>query len=202
MMLLKPFDFTRNISINEIPPLYNFNKTSLLPEKFSDKLSTEKFKLVLHPKSNASAREWKTDHFKELIRLLPQDKIQFIITGGKTEKTFIDEWSKELPANVYNLAGKLLLDELISLLNSCDGIVAASTGPLHISAALGKYALGIFPPIRPIDPGRWAPVGYKSDFLVAAKSCSECRSVPENCHCINEISPEMVSQRVIQWLNK
>ena len=74
--------------------------------------------------------------------------------------------------------------------------------PSHISAALGKYALGIFPPIRPMDPGRWAPVGYKSDFLVAAKSCSECKSVPENCYCINEVSPEMVSKRVIQWLNK
>jgi len=135
-----------------------------------------------------------------LIRFLPDKKFQFILTGGKNEEAFIDEWRKLLPTNVLNLAGKLSLEELISLLNVCDGIVAASTGPLHIASAIGKYALGIFPPIRPMNPSRWAPVGDKAEFLVSAKNCSDCRNNPQSCHCINDISPTTVEERILHWI--
>ncbi len=125
--LLKPLGHSGSISLNEIKNLYQLKNISKLPEKISNLLSPDKFRLVIHPKSNASGREWNIDHFQDLIRLLPANKFQFIISGGKNEEAFINEWIKKLPAHVINLAGKLSLEELISLLNSCHGIIATST---------------------------------------------------------------------------
>ncbi len=197
--LLKPLGIKENFSLTELPPLFNMNKTEALPGKFVSLLSPGKFRLIMHPKSHASAREWKIENYTELIRLLPEDKFQVIITGGKTEEEFLNDWTKTLPSRVLNLAGQLSLGELIALINKCDGIIAASTGPLHIAAALGKYALGIYPPIRPMDPGRWAPVGVHAEFLVSEKSCSECRTSPVSCHCINDITPRMAEVRILNW---
>jgi ADP-heptose:LPS heptosyltransferase len=42
---------------------------------------------------------------------------------------------------VENLCGRLDLDELLALIGACDGLVACSTGPMHLSAALGRPTL-------------------------------------------------------------
>ena len=198
--LLKPLGHSGKISLSEIINQYHFNNLPELSKKNSSLLSTDKFKLVIHPKSNTSAREWNINNFHDLIRYLPDKKFQFIITGGKNEEALINEWVKKLPSHVVNLSGKLNLEELIALLNTCDGIIAASTGPLHIAAALGKFALGIFPPIRPMSPVRWAPLGKKAGYLAIDKKCSDCRNAPDKCHCINDITPNMVEKQILQWI--
>jgi len=87
------------------------------------------------------------------------------------------------------------LAQLMSFIEACDGLVAASTGPLHIAAALGKTAIGIYPPIRPMHPGRWAPVGKQAKFAVIEKECSDCRN-NGMCHCMQEISPEVIKNLI------
>jgi heptosyltransferase III len=70
-------------------------------------------------------------------------------------------------------------------------LVACSTGPLHIAAALGKKAIGIFPPIRPMHPQRWQPVGVQAQTLCVSKLCEACRKNMQ-CACIQEITPSQV----------
>jgi ADP-heptose:LPS heptosyltransferase len=67
----------------------------------------------------------------------------------------------DLP-HVHNLTGKMSLDELIAFIGAADVLVAASTGPLHIAAACGIQAIGLYADRRPIHPGRWAPLGPKA----------------------------------------
>lgn len=65
------------------------------------------------------------------------------------------------------------LKQFISFIAAADGLIAASTGPLHIAAALGKVALGIYPPIKPMHPpGRWAPLGKNASYLVLEKKAA------------------------------
>jgi ADP-heptose:LPS heptosyltransferase len=85
------------------------------------------------------------------------------------------------------------LNQLIAFIDYSDALVAASTGPLHIAAALGKVAIGIYPPIKPMHPGRWAPVGKKATYLVLDKNCSDCKN-EGLCHCMSEIKPHQVKQ--------
>lgn len=198
--LLKPLGHSGTVLVEEISKLYSMDVKELLQTEIRNELSIDRFKLVIHPKSNASAREWNLENYASLLKILPANKFQFIITGGIKEKSELDSWQESLSDDVINLAGKLSLAELIALLNSVNGIIAASTGPLHIAASLGKHALGIYPPIRPMDPGRWAPVGEKAGYIVIDRNCSECRSNPQRCHCINEITPRQVAERISAWI--
>ena len=92
------------------------------------------------------------------------------------------------------------LKELIAFIQKADGLIAASTGPLHIAAVSGKIAIGLYPPIRPMHPGRWAPIGKKAEALVKNIYCSDCRG-SLNCKCLTEISPEEVKSKLVQMID-
>ena len=197
--LLKPFGIPQPIRLSDLKKNFGLKKIKLLPEEFKRNLSTDKFNLILHPKSNISAREWSLERYLQLILILSPEKFNIIITGSDKEKTALQDWLPTLPPHVHNLTGKLTLDELIAFIAHSDGLVAASTGPLHLAGALGKHTFGIYPPIRPMHPGRWAPLGDHAGFAVIDKSCSECRNDAMRCHCMNEITALQVADRILNW---
>lgn len=196
--LLKPLGYKDEISTQEISTYYKIRKPEHVTDEFTSLLSKDKINLILHPKSHGSAREWSLKHFAELISLLPEKDFKIFITGGEKETDALSYWSKDLPASVTNLSGKLTLPQLLDFIQNADGIIAASTGPLHIAAAMGKFALGIYPPIKPMDPTRWAPIGMNATFVVKPVSCDECRLAPEECHCMNDLTPATISEMVLK----
>ena len=54
-------------------------------------------------------------------------------------------------------------------------------------------AIGIYPPIRPMHPGRWAPVGKKAKVFVENKDCDACRQTGD-CVCMRAIRPQALSE--------
>jgi ADP-heptose:LPS heptosyltransferase len=150
-----------------------------------------RFRLILHPKSKGSAREWGLENYSKLIELLPAEDFEIIITGTKEEGALMAGFLEHHRNRVQDMTGKLTLPELITLIGSSDGLVAASTGPLHIAAALGIRAVGLYAPMRPIFPQRWAPVGKNATYLVLEKNCHDCRKTMD-CACIRSITPEEV----------
>lgn len=177
------------VPLQEIAGLYGFSAPDLpivhLPGKPF---------VILHPKSNGSAREWPVTAYLQLAQLLEKQGIDCVVTGTAAEGDAIRQSCPELlhHANVHDFTGKLSLAQLITLISKSSGLVACSTGPLHIAAALGKPAIGIYPPMRPIHPGRWAPVGTHAEVLVLNKNCQACKR-SGNCACIAAIRPDSVS---------
>ena len=106
-------------------------------------------------------------------------------------RDFLDRYQNR----ITDLTGKLTLPEFLTLIGSCDALVAASTGPLHLTAALEKKAIGLYAPMRPIFPKRWAPLGINASYLVIDKECSSCRKSMD-CACIRAIRPEEVKARI------
>jgi len=161
--LLKP------LGIKEVPEnlwqYYQMNKLATLPVAFSELLNTDKFTIILHPKSNKNALEWDLNRFAELIHLLDKNQYRIFITGSKKEQEELKPWIDTLPPHVIDLTGKLPLDQLITFIKHTDGLLAASTGPLHLAAALGINALGLYPNFRPKHGGRWGPIGAKADYI-------------------------------------
>ncbi|TAE14725.1 MAG: lipopolysaccharide heptosyltransferase family protein [Bacteroidetes bacterium] len=149
--------------------------------------------IVLHPKSKGSAREWGVEKFYQVALQCPEK--QFFITGIAHEGELI---KAEKPAifalpNVIDLTGKVDLATLIALIARADALVSASTGPLHIASALGIKAIGIYPPMKPIHPARWQPIGRQVKILVLDKNCNDCeKKMP--CHCMEAISVGEVIQ--------
>ncbi|MCA8831752.1 glycosyltransferase family 9 protein [Hymenobacter pini] len=158
--------------------------------------------VILHPRSRGSAREWGLPHFGTLARLLHQAGHRVFITGTAAEGEELREWLVEHQAYITaELTGQLALPEFLAFIAAADGLVAGSTGPLHLAAALGRHALGLYPPIRPMHPGRWAPFGPHAEYLVLDKpDCEDCRAQPAACTCIKALEPLQVLARIQQWL--
>ena len=200
LKLLKPFGAKEAYSFNEIAENYGFSADIALKAEFKQLLQNDKFNLILHPKSKGSSREWGMQNFSKLISILPESKFRIFITGTQEEGNLVKQDLNDPYPNVINLTGKLSLKELTGFIHEADGLVAGSTGPLHIASALGKNTLGLFPPIKPMHPGRWAPIGKKADYLVLDKNCSKCRKT-NTCECLIGISPESVKNKILTWLN-
>ena len=163
--LLVPFGFTATPSLTELHQHSGF--TAEVPDAHvRSLLDPGRKKVVLHPLSSGSAVEWGLDRFAELIHLIDPAHFQVIVTGTALEA---ERYREHLPLhlpNVTDAGGKLDLHQLISLIGASDALVAASTGPLHIAAACGIRAIGLYANVRPIHPGRWAPIGKDAHSLV------------------------------------
>lgn len=197
IQLLSFYGFDTAIALNAIEKYYGFvNVNPLANELFLNLIDKSKTKVIVHPKSKGSAREWGLTNFSQLIQQLPTSKYQVFISGTKEDGKLLEEFISKNPSAI-DITGKLTLDEFISFISLCDVLVAASTGPLHIASALGKKAIGLFAPMRPIHPGRWAPIGTNANYLVIDKVCSDCRKGGK-CACIEAIQVQKVVNLIEQ----
>lgn len=193
--LFKPLGVNGYFKLNEVPSFYGLSQVQPLEERFDKLIDHKRFNLILHPKSKGSAREWGLENFGQLITLLPKEKYNIFVTGTNEDRKFLLPLLKEYQSEITDLTGQMSLSGLISFIASSDGLIAASTGPLHIAAALQKVAIGLYAPMRPIHPGRWAPLGVKASYLSLEKNCSKCRK-SAICECILKISPLQVIQKL------
>jgi len=193
LMLLQTLEIRFAYNIQEIHTLYGITKIPGPSVRIKKLIDPNRFNLILHPKSKGSAREWGLDNFSALINILPPRKVKIFITGTSEEGLIMKDFLISNAENIVDLTGELSLIELISFIAVADGLVAASTGPLHIAAALGKKAVGLYPPIKPMHPGRWGPVGTNAKHLVKKIECNDCRR-NRDCHCIREIELSKVIQ--------
>ena len=172
-----------------------------VPNALQPLLAGDRFTLVVHPRSAGSAREWPLDAWGAFIAALPAERFRVLVTGSADEGRAIAGWTAALPAHAHDVTGRLSLAELVAVLAAAGGVVAASTGPLHVAAAAGARTLGLFPPVRPIHPGRWAPLGPRAEVLVAPEPCEHhagrARDAP--CACMRAITPAAVRERVERW---
>jgi heptosyltransferase-3 len=198
--LLKPFKLNGDIDTTELVPFYGLNPTR---QDFSSLLSKTHFNLILHPKSKGSAREWSLDSYYQLVNSLPAGAYKIFVTGLKEEGDLIRKEKPELlnHPNVTDLTGKLNLEQLTAFVSQADALVACSTGVLHLAAATGIFALGIYAPLKPIHPGRWMPIGQRATYLVKNKDCSDCRN-KKVCACILSIEVEAVASRIKSYYPK
>ena len=191
--LLKPLGLNNEINQKEVETYFGLNNIPILSKELHSLIDPSRVNLILHPKSKGSAREWGLENFQQLIDLLDDKRYKIFITGTEPEGQLFRKYITFKRNYCIDVSGKMNLKQLIAFIDQTDGLVAASTGPLHIAAALGKVAIGLYPPIKPMHPGRWAPVGPKATFIVNSKDCSDCRK-EGICHCMTEIKPQKVQQ--------
>lgn len=174
-----------------------------LPAAVTDLLDSRRSQLVLHPLTGGSAREWPLAHWRELAESLDPSRVQVVVTGSVSERELLAGWMRTMPAHTTDLTGQLSVGQLVSLYARVDGVVAASTGPLHIAAAAGANTLGLFSPTAPVHPGRWAPMGPRASYMTPAVSCDSCRGLrgaTDSCTCLDAITVSDVHDRIAGWL--
>jgi ADP-heptose:LPS heptosyltransferase len=202
--LLQPLGDTSEPSLAEVAQLVRLQARETVAPQFQQLLNQRRpgqLNVILHPRSRGSAREWGLDNFGWLARLLHQAGHRIFVTGTAAEGEELAAWLQQNAAFITaDLTGQLNLPQFMAFIAAADGLVAGSTGPLHLAAALGRHALGLYPPIRPMHPGRWAPLGPHAEFMVFDKpNCDDCRKQPAACTCIRAIEAAAVAARVAAW---
>lgn len=121
--------------------------------------------IVVHPGMAGSALNWPTPKYIEFIREISKTK-NVVVTCGPLDQKFVDPIKAEFrnSSQVKVLEG-LSLKELMLVLENSEGVLAPSTGVLHLAASSGVPSLGIYSPIGVERAIRWGPRGIKADSL-------------------------------------
>ncbi len=162
LKLIQPLGIDSSYKVDDLPKFYGWKVSDTSFKEFA----TDKFNLVIHMKSKGSAAEWPVSNYMELVKTLPK-VYQVYITGTKAEGELIQNECPEIMnlENVKDVTGLFNLKDFITFIGHADGLLACSTGPLHIAAASGIHALGLYPDQKPMHAGRWAPIGEKAQFI-------------------------------------
>ena len=157
--------------------------------------------IIIHPGSGGSAIDLPISKMKEIIKNLLDEDVEILITGTTAEMELCQ--SLVVNKSTINLAGKYNLGELIALINQCDMMIANSTGPIHIAAALGKNVIGFYPKFTAASAKRWGPYTNKKNIFSPEIDCSECtRKQCEKLNCMDSIRSGKVIQAVKIILDK
>jgi ADP-heptose:LPS heptosyltransferase len=181
--LLYPF------GVNDIPSLEEIREWHVLKPQVESPIQPEpnKRSVVFHMLSKGSALNWSLHQYQELTALLPATDFNIYITGTEEEGVRIRQ-GFQFDEHIIDVSGKLSLPQLIAFISSCETLVAASTGPLHIASAVGIRAIGLYPSKRPMHPGRWMPLGVNASYLEDRNS-EQKESL--------EIAPEAVLKKIL-----
>lgn len=193
--LLAPFGLAMPGSTDELVPHLGLLKPRL-DGKVAALLRSDRRKLVVHPLLGSGVG-WGMHNYAALLHALDPASWQVIVTGTAEEA---ERYRKQLPMHLEHITdagGRLDLDGLMMLIGACDAMVAASTGPLHIAAALGLRTVGLFSMRRPIFPARWAPIGRDAHALVHDPACTDC-AAGRDCDCITRIPVERVMELLLR----
>jgi heptosyltransferase-2 len=136
------------------------------------------------------AKQWPVDHFAELINhLAHRPGAECVIVGAPGERALCERIAANSSAGAIVAAGETGIGELVALLALTDGFVGNDSGAMHLAAALGKPAVGIF---GSTNPKRTGPMGPRACALWLELECSPC--LARTCRfghykCLGEILP-------------
>jgi heptosyltransferase-3 len=168
--------------------------------------------IALNPGSHKSARNWPPENYLLLANKLKKKGFIPIMTGSRHEGDLYKQIFQEYTC----FWGTLNLDQLASLYSQCTAVVACSTGPAHIAAAIGTHTFALFVNKKPLHPERWGPLGKsvsilshqpqepsKNKILGTHSSCTQnnrckIRCTFDQCPCINAITVDQVVQEILK----
>jgi len=198
MDMLKPL----GIKAQKILPEVYLSKAE---KKFGDQIfedfgiKKEDTVLAIHPGSGNSSLNLPIKRFAQAADSLIEDmKAKVTITGTGREKGLADLMESYMRNRPINLAGKTNLRQLASLLKRVDVLISNSTGPMHLSVALGTPTVAIFCPIFAAGPIRWGPCGEGHEVILPpVPICFKCK--PGSCpyyDCMEKIKAEEIVGKV------
>jgi len=170
---------------------------SLLKEKFC---KGQKFLIGIHTTSGNSVPNWKVQIYLDLIiKLKSLNNVQIVITDLQIPEEIINITEVEYPE-------QKTLRDLIHIVSSLDLLIASSTGPTHIAAALKIPTITMFCPLPACSPELWSPKGNKAINILPDKNyCGVvCSGNPKKCYFEGEggISVERVFGEVKKFIGK
>lgn len=98
---------------------------------------------VIHPGATDPRRRWPAERFTAIARVLVELGMDVVVTGTPAEGEVVDRVCAG-SKGVRPVVGQLSLGGLAALLADSAVVVSNDTGPLHLAAAVGATAVGLF----------------------------------------------------------
>jgi ADP-heptose:LPS heptosyltransferase len=138
--------------------------------------------VIIHPGHKGSALNWKPQRYAHLIsRLIQKNGLKVVVTGAMDETPLISEVTTHLQSHSPDhkpvlLIGACTLRQLAGVYEGAQCFISASTGTMHLAAAVGTPTVALFCPIPQTSPVRWGPWGNPSTILMPKNlDCPECK---------------------------
>ena len=176
--------------------------------------------IVVHPGMKGSALNWPEGYYAELIKSLALAGFPVLVTGGASEESLLirlKEWlelnlkkeTRYKPAFYHGRPDAESLGLMSGLISWAGVVVAPSTGPLHIAAAIGRRIVTFYSPIRVQSAIRWGPYvadESRTSILVPEVYCGQdftCRGNLCNYYsCMKSITVSSALEHVYKQLTK
>jgi heptosyltransferase II len=147
--------------------------------------------VALAPGAVGPSKRWPADAYAALARRLLAEGFAVWIIGGPGEKTIAQTIVADTAARDFTGTD---LREAILALAAANAAVSNDSGLLHVAAALGTAAIGIF---GPTSPWHWAPLNpiaatIQADIELACRPCHKPVCRLRHHRCMTEISAEQV----------
>lgn len=165
-------------------------------------------RVVLHTGARTGeAKLWPKQHWHDLVTLLDKDDmLQMIFVGDTAEAGTASALLHNRDKRHLNFAGRTTIPQLASILKTSDLTISADSGPLHLSALMGRPTLGLYGPTNPHLSG---PYGIRAHTIGTELPCHPCYDLraPAMCPfddslCMAWIQPLEVHQKIMATVDR
>jgi len=165
--------------------------------------------VAVAPGSILDFKRWPIENFKKTARfVLEKYDVNLLIIGTQSELEFCKELSSDLgtesrySGRILNLCGKTSIAELAGILEQTSLLISNDGGSCHLAAAVNCPVISIANGAE--IPNSVEPWGYQHLTVRHNTECSPCYSFthcPKGTKkCVNQISPEVVINKIIKCL--
>jgi heptosyltransferase II len=149
--------------------------------------------VALAPGAVGPAKRW--SYYAELVRQLVARRNRVWVLGGPGERALAAELVAAGGPDVRDLTGDDLRNAVLALA-AADAAVSNDSGLLHVAAALGTPAIGIF---GPTSPWHWAPLNplaavIETESALACRPCHKPVCRLGHHRCMRDISADRVAR--------
>jgi heptosyltransferase-2 len=153
--------------------------------------------IALAPGAVGPSKRWPSTAYAELAEALTREGNRVWVIGGPGEKELAAAIARSGRSEIRDLTGPDLRNAILALA-AADGAVSNDSGLLHVAAALGTPAVGIF---GPTSPWHWAPLNPIAAVMEpeTALPCRPChKPVCRLGHhrCMHDISADRVAAAI------
>jgi heptosyltransferase-2 len=180
------------------PEIYLTDDEKKSAKKFRESIAkNDEILIGINSTSGNSSPNLNASEYKRLIeKLLQVEKMKIIVTDPNPPAEILNIKNVHYP-----MVGKLRED--IIKFSALDVLISASTGPMHICAALKVPTISVFCPLTACSPKLWGPLGNKSIILLPEENyCkTQCPGDPKICRYEGEsgINAEVIFKRILNF---
>jgi len=190
-------------------------------EKISEelkKLNVDKF-IIFHPSAQYDYKIYPQELRKKLLNLLKKVNIPIIVTGGTSKIDLNIKDSIPNVENIINLIGETSIEEYIALSHLSIGYIGMDTLNMHIAASQNKRIFAIYGPTNLKMWSPWSNISmtcaakdkyineyenitiFQADLPCVACGKAGCNDQHDESICLNHINPELVYQKIQNFIN-